>query len=172
MVREKGNQRSPKQVGTDAEAVVVACHQNQCRQNFNAPLLPSGQYCGHGGVIFAWRPEAPPHFPVWKHLQRNPLRRKKRQKKSIFIHGTTFKKNKSGSDFQRVQIWNNQSQKQKKNYDRHPITNTHGICVCDAQAFGPKMNFVFVIHKHKISSWLKIFTWSLLWGTSKILLLP
>jgi hypothetical protein len=27
---------------------VVACHQNQCRQNFNGPLLPSGQYCDHG----------------------------------------------------------------------------------------------------------------------------
>jgi hypothetical protein len=42
--------------------------------------------------------------------------KKKRQKKSIFIYCTTFKKNKSGSDFQQIQIWNNRSQKQKKNY--------------------------------------------------------
>jgi hypothetical protein len=47
------------------------------------------------------------------HLQRNPLRRKKRQKKAIFIYGTTFKKNESGSDFQQIQIWNDCSQKQK-----------------------------------------------------------
>jgi hypothetical protein len=55
------------------------------------------------------------------HLRRNPIRRKKRQKKSIFIYGTTFKKNASGSDFQRIQIWNDRSQKQKKNYGRHPM---------------------------------------------------
>ncbi len=36
------------------------------------------------------------------HLRRNPLRRKKRQKKSIFIYGTTFKNNEPGSDFQRI----------------------------------------------------------------------
>jgi hypothetical protein len=39
------------------------------------------------------------------HLRRNPFRRKKRQKKSIFIYRTTCKKYKSGSDFQRIQIW-------------------------------------------------------------------
>jgi hypothetical protein len=55
------------------------------------------------------------------HLRRNPLSRKKRQKKSIFIYGTFFKKNKSGSNFQQIQIWNDCSQKQKKNYGRHPI---------------------------------------------------
>jgi hypothetical protein len=47
--------------------------------------------------------------------------KKKRQKKSIFIYGTTFKKNESGRDFQRVQIWNDRSQKQKKNYGSHPV---------------------------------------------------
>jgi hypothetical protein len=47
--------------------------------------------------------------------------KKKRQKKSIFIYGTTFKKNESGRDFQRVQIWNDRSQKQKMNYGSHPI---------------------------------------------------
>jgi hypothetical protein len=31
--------------------------------------------------------------------------KKKRQKKSIFIYGTTFRKNESAQDFQRVQIW-------------------------------------------------------------------
>ncbi len=58
------------------------------------------------------------------HLRRNPLRRKIRQKKSIFIYGTTFKKNKSGSNFQQIQIWNNRSQEQKKNYGRHPVEAT------------------------------------------------
>jgi hypothetical protein len=48
------------------------------------------------------------------HLRRNPIRRKKRHKKSIFIYGTTFKKNESGSDFQRIQTWNDRSQKQKR----------------------------------------------------------
>jgi hypothetical protein len=58
-----------------------------------------------------------PHFPVWKHLRRNPVRRKKRQKKSsiLIFMATTFKKNESGSDFQQIQIWNDRSQKQKKN---------------------------------------------------------
>jgi hypothetical protein len=57
------------------------------------------------------------------HLQRNPLRRKKRQNKSIFIYGTTFKKNKSGSDFQRIQIWDNRSQKQKQKLRQAPSVN-------------------------------------------------
>jgi hypothetical protein len=57
------------------------------------------------------------------HLRRNPFRRKKRQKKSIFIYGTTFKKNESGSNIQQIQIWNDRSQKQKKNYGRHPVPN-------------------------------------------------
>ncbi len=68
------------------------------------------------------------------HLRRNPLRRKKRQKKSIFIYGTTFKKNESGSNFQRIQIWNDRSQKQKKNYGRHPLflcwTQGWGVLAC------------------------------------------
>ena len=125
----------------DAEAVVVACHQNQCRQNFNAPLLPSGQYCGHGGAIFACRPEAPPHFPVWKHLQRSPLRRKKRQKSLFLFLATTFKKNKSGSNFQRIQIWNDCSQKQKKNYGRHPVPP---LLFCPFFINGLLLNFAFV----------------------------
>jgi hypothetical protein len=33
-------------------------------------------------------------------MRRNPFRKKKRQEKSIFIYGTTFKKNESGRDFQ------------------------------------------------------------------------
>jgi hypothetical protein len=47
-------------------------------------------------------------------LRRNPFRKKKRQKKSIFIYGTTFKKNESGRDFQRGQIWNDRSQNKKR----------------------------------------------------------
>jgi hypothetical protein len=54
-------------------------------------------------------------------LRRNPKEKKKRQKKSIFIYDTTFKKNESDRDFQRVQIWNDRSQKQKKNYGSHPF---------------------------------------------------
>ncbi len=37
----------------------------------------------------------------------------------LIIYGTTFKKNESGRDFQRGQIWNDRSQKQKKNYGSH-----------------------------------------------------
>jgi hypothetical protein len=81
----------------------------------------SRRHCFHCFVIVTTRP----------HLRRNPVRRKKRQKKSIFIYGTIFKKNESGSDFQRIQIWNDRSQKQKKNYGRHPLQTkflhyTHG----------------------------------------------
>jgi hypothetical protein len=47
------------------------------------------------------------------HLRRNPFRRKKRQKKFIFIYGTTLKKNESGSNFQQIQIWNDRSQKKR-----------------------------------------------------------
>jgi hypothetical protein len=73
-------------------------------------------------MVLRYLPEVQQHltppFPVWKHMRRNPYRKKKRQKKSIFIiYGTTFKKNESGRDFQRVQIWNDRSQK-KKNYGR------------------------------------------------------
>jgi hypothetical protein len=39
----------------------------------------------------------------------------------FFIYGITFKKNESGRDFQLGQIWNDRSQKQKKNYGSHPI---------------------------------------------------
>jgi hypothetical protein len=49
--------------------------------------------------------------------------KKKRQKKSFFNYGTTFKKNESGRDFQRGQIWNDRSQKQKKKYGSHPISS-------------------------------------------------
>ncbi len=65
----------------------------------------SCHHCCHCFVIVTTHP----------HLWRNPLRRKKRQKKSIFIYGTTFKKNESGSDFQLIQIWNDCSQIKIKN---------------------------------------------------------
>ena len=69
-------------------------------------------------AAMAFRYSSPFSSWSWRHLRRNPYRRKKRQKKSIFIYGTTFKKNESGRDFQRGQIWNDRSQKQKKNYGR------------------------------------------------------
>jgi len=50
-------------------------------------------------MVLRYLPEVQPPFPVWKHMRRNPYRNKKRQKKSIFIYGTTFKKNESGRDF-------------------------------------------------------------------------
>ena len=62
------------------------------------------------------------HAPLFQsYMRRNPFRKKKRQKKSIFIYGTTFKKNESCRDFQRGQIWNDRSQKQKKNYGSHRV---------------------------------------------------
>jgi hypothetical protein len=75
----------------------------------------SHRHCCHRFVIVTTRP----------HLRGNPLRKKKRQKKSIFIYGTTFKKNESGSNFQRIQICNDSSQK-KKNYGRHPLSKKCG----------------------------------------------
>jgi hypothetical protein len=59
-------------------------------------------------AAMAFRYSSPFSSWRWRHY-----RRKKRQKKSIFIYGTTFKKNESGRDFQ--------PQKQKKNYGRHPV---------------------------------------------------
>jgi hypothetical protein len=97
---------------------VVACHQSQCCQNFNAPLVNTA-------MALQCLPEVQQHlaspFPVWKHMRRNPFRKKRRQKKSIFFYGTTFKKNESGRDFQRVQIWYDRAQKKKKNYGSHPL---------------------------------------------------
>ena len=72
-------------------------------------------------AAMAFRYSSPFSSWSWRHLRRNPYRRKKRQKKSIFIYGTTFKKNESGRDFQRGQIWNDRSQKPKKNYGSHPL---------------------------------------------------
>ena len=74
---------------------MVACHQNQCHQRFNSPLLPSGQYCGHGDKMYACRREALPHCPVWIYLRRNSFRKKKRQKNSFFY----------GNHFEEIRIW-------------------------------------------------------------------
>jgi hypothetical protein len=94
--------------------------QSQFRQNCNAPLVPNT-----AAMVLRYLPEVQQHltppFPVWKHMRRNPYRKKKRQKKSIFIYSTTVKKNESARDFQQGQIWNDRSQKQKKNYDSHPL---------------------------------------------------
>jgi len=57
-------------------------------------------------------------------LAEESIQKKEKAEKVFFIYGTTFKKKKSGRDFQRGQIWNNNcSQKQKKNYGRHPKDN-------------------------------------------------
>jgi hypothetical protein len=55
-------------------------------------------------------------------LAEESTQKKEKAEKFIFIYGTTFEKNEDGSDFQRIQIWNNCSQKQKKNYGRHPLS--------------------------------------------------
>jgi hypothetical protein len=54
-------------------------------------------------------------------LRRNPYRKKEKAEKVFFYLRTTFKKNKSGRDFQQGQIWNDRSQKQKKNDGSHPM---------------------------------------------------
>jgi len=53
-------------------------------------------------------------------LVEESIQKKRKGRKCLFF-GTTFKKNESGGDFQRVQIWNDCSQKQKKNYGSHPL---------------------------------------------------
>jgi hypothetical protein len=72
----------------DKEAVVVACQQNQCRQNFNAPLLPSGQYCGHGVAIFAWSPKAPKS--TLEALAEESIRNKEKAEKVYFYLRQNF----------------------------------------------------------------------------------
>jgi hypothetical protein len=81
----------PTSAAAAAKAVVAAAAAVAAA----AVAIPNGERCDHC-----------PHFPVWKHLQRNPLRRKKRQKILFLFTATTFKKNESGSNFQRIQIWN------------------------------------------------------------------
>jgi hypothetical protein len=54
-------------------------------------------------------------------LRRNPYRKKKRQKKSIFIYGTTFKKKEFFREFSARPDLEDRSQKQKKNYGSHPV---------------------------------------------------
>ena len=83
-------------------------------------------------IIVATKPSLPPPpLPpiscflgeVPFHIQRNELPISLKQKSVIFIiYGTTFKKNESGRDFQRGQIWNDRSQKRKKNYGSHPVS--------------------------------------------------
>jgi hypothetical protein len=46
---------------------------------------------------------------------------KKETKSSILFTATEFEQSKSGTTFQRVQIWNYRQQKPKKNYGRHPL---------------------------------------------------
>ena len=43
---------------------MVVCHQNQRRQNLYAPLLPSGQYCGH--CVVQYLPDVQQHLPIFQ----------------------------------------------------------------------------------------------------------
>jgi hypothetical protein len=99
---------------------VVARQQNQRHQNFNASLLPSGQYCGHGRVaIFDNQSRA-----LWRSTfsrTEESIRNKTKAEKSIFIYGTTFKKNKFIPRFSASPNLFYRSQKQKKNYGSHPV---------------------------------------------------
>ncbi len=63
-------------------------------------------------------PQKPPGSTTCRGIH---IEKIKRQKKSFLFMAQLFKKNESGRDFQRGQIWNNRSQKQKKNYGRHPV---------------------------------------------------
>ena len=45
---------------------------------------------------------------------------KKEKAEKFYFYGTIFNKNEFSQDFQRGQIWNNRSQKQKKNCGSHP----------------------------------------------------
>jgi hypothetical protein len=63
-----------------AAAAMAAVAEAAAAAAMAAAAIPNGERCDHC-----------PHFPVCKHLRRNPLRRKKRQKKSIFIYGNNFK---------------------------------------------------------------------------------
>jgi hypothetical protein len=105
---------------------VVARQQNQRHQKFNAPLLPSGHYCGHGCVaIFNNQSRALRQqylkTKVPFHVQRNPYGIKQKQKKSIFIYGTTFRKILRIPIFLASPNLFYRSQKTKKNYGSHPL---------------------------------------------------
>ena len=96
------------------------------------PPLPSRRRPRHPVNLCGTKPSLPPPpLPsiscflgeVPFHIQRNELPISLKKKSVIFIiYGTTFKKNESGQDFQRGQIWNDRSQKQKKNYGSHPVS--------------------------------------------------
>jgi len=86
----------------------------------------------HSSILRPWRcndSSATPRSPfssLEAHAEESIQKKEKTEKVNFYIYGTTFKKNESGRDFQRVQIWNDRSQKQKKNYDSHPISNPLG----------------------------------------------
>jgi hypothetical protein len=66
---------------------VVACHQSQCRQNFNAPIVNTA------AMALQFLPEVQQHlapsFPVWEHMRRNPYRKMK-NRKSQFLFTDNF----------------------------------------------------------------------------------
>jgi hypothetical protein len=67
------------------EAVVVACHQNQCRQNFNTPLLPSGQYAA---MVLRYLPEvqhASPFSSLEARAKESIQKKEKAEKVNIYL---------------------------------------------------------------------------------------
>ena len=99
---------------------MVARQQNQRHQIFNAPLLLRREYRGHGVAIFA---------KVQQHQSGSTtcggINSEKRQKKPIFIYGTTFRK--MEEIFSESKFYC--SQKQKKNYGRHTGVRGCGVGV-------------------------------------------
>jgi len=72
-------------------------------------------------AAMAFRYSSPFSSWRWRHLRRNPYRRKKRQKKSIFFYGTTFKKTNLAEIFSEARSGTIAHKNKKKNYGRHPL---------------------------------------------------
>ena len=84
---------------------------------FTMALVPAS--CRQRTMVWA-------HHILWNgaalgiHKQRNQITIKEKAGKEFFICDTNFKKMGPDSQIWRVQIWNDRSQKQKKNYGKHP----------------------------------------------------
>ena len=63
---------------------MVACHQNQCRQNFNAPLLPSGQ---NAAMVLRYLPDVQQHVPLFQSeaLTEESIQKKEKAEKGEVI---------------------------------------------------------------------------------------
>ncbi len=113
-----GKQRGPKQTGMDTDTVVVACQQNQRNQNRQGPHPLTGQCYSHG-VTKRIKYSVGGGFHL--HTKELVPCKMKRKKGLTLFTAQEFQHSKSGSNFQRCQIWNNHWQKPKKNYGRHPL---------------------------------------------------